>query len=154
MSSAAPSADPSRSPAPAVLAVGTGAAGWAHAMQRAGLAGRVAVCDAGAVEAVPDPGVGAAFDLVLVVDVCGDQDGPANERLLSRLADLVRPGSLVLVGERAGATPSGSRWPVASYARWLTDAGFADVRVERADPSPEVLVHAVRRGPDLDEEAS
>lgn len=157
-----------RSPAagthrPAVLAVGAGSAGWAHALQRAGLAGGVDVRSAADVAGpvrASAPVVGGssasstAFDVLLLVDVCAHQDGPANERLLVRLAALGRPGSLIVVDERTDPATTGTDWPVSSYARWLTDAGFADVRVERAAATTGVLVHAVLRGPEADEEAS
>lgn len=141
-----------------MLAVGAASAGWARALERAGVTAGVACWDPGVAPDRCDGGAAAPagpWDLILVVDVCGRQPSAANERLLGRVAALARGGSLVVVSDPpAGPAPeAGSTWPLASYARWLTDAGFTDVRVEQGGDHAGVAVHAVLRPADAPEEA-
>jgi ubiquinone/menaquinone biosynthesis C-methylase UbiE len=159
-----------------VLEVGSGAAPWSRAIARLDPLVHVTALDLPPVlevtrRHVVDDGLStqysyapgnaltvelgpAAYDLVLVPNVCRLFDAATNVTLLARLALVVAPGGrLVVVDTLPGESPGLSRvvslyalglmirtdlggvHPEADYRRWFADVGLVDVT--RWDVSPD-----------------
>ena len=104
----------------------------------------------------------AAFDLVVMANLCHLFDESANRRLLKRVAGWLAPGGTVAVidllpNERRDdpravilyalglmhRTPSGQAYPFSSYVGWLREAGFEGVeRFELSSYPPVTLVQS------------
>jgi SAM-dependent methyltransferase len=115
--------------------------------------------DAGASDTAPLPGVeSAAFDLAFAADaVTGRNPGEARALVATAFdaltpggtavfVDLLRDGSTEAVRARVRALAAGDGdvYPAADYRRWLTDAGFEDVRVEAVPCDGRSAVAATR----------
>ena len=169
-----------------VLDVGAGAAPWSHAIAWRDPATRVTALDLPAVltatrQVVAQAGLEsqfeylagdlfavdldrAAYDLILVGNVCHLFDEPTNCRLLRRLFGALRPGGTLAIldllpnerldGPRSVTlyalglylrTGSGGVYPFSTYAGWLRETGYAGI--ERTDLSidpPLSLITAQR----------
>lgn len=108
----------------------------------------------------------AAYDLVLVGNLCHLFDAPTNQRLLTRLAATLRPGGTLAILDVLPDTPAACRRSVALYAlglyaraaqggmhsfgayrQWLTAAGLTPPdRADVSDAPPITLIHASHRG--------
>ena len=133
-----------------ILAVGTDAVSWARAVQ--GPARRVVECPDPAVLLERDPqrhpAPGTDFDLILVHGVCGRLDATTNDHLVARLGALAAPGATIVIAD-AHDHDGAPTWTLASYARWLTDAGFTGVGLEPLQVPAGALVHARADRPHL-----
>jgi hypothetical protein len=105
----------------------------------------------------------AAYDLVLLANVCHLFDETHNRVLLRRLQSAVRPGgfvaiidvltshdpaeqrsiSLYALGLRL-RTSSGAIHPIAAYDTWANDAGFGAVHVDPLSAEPSLTLLTCR----------
>ncbi|WP_431920643.1 methyltransferase [Micromonospora wenchangensis] len=94
-----------------------------------------------------DPALPDGHDVILLSMILHDWDEPTNRALLARCHDALPPGGVIVISElllndeRTGPpeaalmgmnmlveTEGGKNYSGAEYRRWLTDAGFVDVR--------------------------
>jgi SAM-dependent methyltransferase len=168
-----------------VLDVGAGAAPWSIALATSSPAVHVTALDLPSViatteRAVEAANVGdrfdyvpgdmftcelsqAAYDLVLLANVCHLFDETHNRVLLRRLRSALRPGGLVAIidvltsrdpAEQRSIslyalglrlrTSSGAVHPIAAYETWANDAGFGPVRVDPLSAEPSLTLLTCR----------
>lgn len=171
---------------PDVLDVGAGAAPWSIALARYSPGVRVTALDlppviASTRRAADAAEVGdrfdylpadmftcplphAAYDTVLLANVCHLFDETQNRALLWRLSPAVRPGGLLAIidvlappGQAAPASTSlyalglrlrtsrGGVHPLAAYQTWTSDAGFGPMQVEPLSAALPLMLLACRR---------
>ena len=101
----------------------------------------------------------AAYDLVLLANVCHLFDEMRNRVLLRRLHSALRPGGLVAIidvltsrdpAEQRSIslyalglrlrTSSGAVHPIAAYETWANDAGFGPLHVEPVSAEPSLAL--------------
>jgi ubiquinone/menaquinone biosynthesis C-methylase UbiE len=169
-----------------VLDVGAGAAPWSTALATYSPGVRVTALDLPAVvastrRAVDAADLGdrfeylagdaftcrlhpAAYDLVLLGNICHLFDEAHNRAVLQRLRPAVRPGGLlaiidVLAPPAPGVqrsislyalglrlrTSRGTVHPLAGYEAWTSDAGFGPVQVEPLSATPPLSLLACRK---------
>lgn len=163
-------ADRLSAPGLKVLDVGAGAATWSLALAARDPACRVTAVDLPAVITVTKRAVaaaglgdqfdylagdvfavdlgGAAYDLVVVGNLCHLFDEATNRRLLGKLFEVLRPGGKLAIldavlheemdGPRSVVlyslglllrTSRGQAHPLSAYAKWLRNAGYEGVRL-------------------------
>lgn len=168
-----------------VLDVGAGAAPWSIALATSSPAVHVTALDLPSViattqRAVEAANVGdrfdyipgdmftcelsqAAYDLVLLANVCHLFDESHNRVLLQRLRSALRPGGLVAIidvltsrdpAEQRSIslyalglrlrTSSGAVHPIAAYETWANDAGFGPLHVEPLSTEPSLTLLTCR----------
>jgi SAM-dependent methyltransferase len=168
-----------------VLDVGAGAATWSIALASSSPAIRVTALDLPRVIATTQRAVdaanlgsrfdylpgdmftcelrAAAYDIVLLANVCHLFDEAHNRALLGRLRSALRPGGLVAIidvlpsrdpAEQRSIslyaldlrlrTSSGAVHPIAAYETWTNDAGFGPVHVERLSAQPSLSLLTCR----------
>jgi ubiquinone/menaquinone biosynthesis C-methylase UbiE len=171
-----------------VLDVGAGAAPWTIALARHSPGVRVTVLDLPAVIATTQRAVEAAdlgdrftylpadmftcalppaaYDVVLLANICHLFDEERNRALLHRLRPTVRPGGLLaIIDVLTQADLAAQRWislyafflrlrtsqgavyPLAAYETWTSDAGFGPVQVEPLSAAPSLCLLACRTVP-------
>jgi ubiquinone/menaquinone biosynthesis C-methylase UbiE len=105
----------------------------------------------------------AAYDVVLLANVCHPFDEAHNRVLLRRLRSALRPGGLVAIidvltsrdpAEQRSIslyalslrlrTSSGAVHPIAAYETWANDAGFGPVRVDPLSAEPSLTLLTCR----------
>jgi 2-polyprenyl-3-methyl-5-hydroxy-6-metoxy-1,4-benzoquinol methylase len=169
-----------------VLDVGAGAAPWSIPLARHSAGVRVTALDLPAViaatrRAVDTAGLGdrfdylagdmfacalpaAAYDVVLLANVCHLFGAAQNTTLLRRLRPALRPGGLlaiidVLAPAEAAAplsvslyslglrlrTPDGAVHSLAAYEGWTRGAGFGPIQLETLSSTPSLCLLAARR---------
>jgi len=168
-----------------VLDVGAGEAPWSIALATSSPAVRVTALDLPAViattqRAVDTANVGdrfdyvsgdmftcelsqAAYDVVLVANVCHLFNDTHNRVLLRRLRSALRPGGLVAIIEVLTSrdpakqrsislyalslrlrTANGTVYPIAAYETWTNDAGFGPLQVEPLSAEPSLTLLTCR----------
>jgi SAM-dependent methyltransferase len=168
-----------------VLDVGAGAAPWSIALATSSPAVHVTALDLPSViattqRAVEAANVGdrfdyvpgdmftcelsqAAYDLVLLANVCHLFDETHNRVLLQRLRSALRPGGLVAIidvltsrdpAEQRSIslyalglrlrTSNGAVHPIAAYETWANDAGFGPLHVEPLSAEPSLTLLTCR----------
>jgi len=171
---------------PGVLDVGAGAAPWSIALARHSPGVRVTALDLPAViastrRAVDAAELGdrfdylpadmftcplpqAAYDVVLLANVCHLFDHAQNHSLLRRLRQAVRPGGLLAIIDVLAPpgrevplsislyalglrlrTSRGAVHALSAYQTWTGDAGFGPVQVEPLSAAPSLCLLACRR---------
>jgi SAM-dependent methyltransferase len=105
----------------------------------------------------------AAYDVVLLANVCHLFDETHNRVLLRRLRSALRPGGLVAIidvltsrdpAEQSSIslyalslnlrTSSGTVYPIAAYETWTNDAGFGPLQVEPLSAEPSLTLLTCR----------
>ena len=105
----------------------------------------------------------AAYDVVLLANVCHLFDETHNRVLLRRLRSALRPGGLVAIidvltsrdpAEQCSIslyalslrlrTSSGTVYPIAAYETWTNDAGFGPLQVEPLSAEPSLTLLTCR----------
>jgi ubiquinone/menaquinone biosynthesis C-methylase UbiE len=105
----------------------------------------------------------AAYDVVLLANVCHLFDQAHNRALLRRLRSALRPGGLVAIidvltspdpAEQRSIslyaldlrlrTSGGAVHPIAAYQTWTNDAGFGPVQLERLSAEPPLSLLTCR----------
>jgi ubiquinone/menaquinone biosynthesis C-methylase UbiE len=168
-----------------VLDVGAGAAPWSIALATHSPAVRVTALDLPAViattrRAVEAADLGdrfeylpadmftcalppAAYDVVLLANICHLFDEERNRTLLRRLRPTVRPGGLLaIIDVLTAPDPAAQRWislyaldlrlrtsqgsvhPLAAYETWTSNAGFGPLQVEPLSAVPSLCLLAGR----------
>ena len=168
-----------------VLDVGAGAAPWSIALAMHSPAVRVTALDLPAViattrraveaadlgerfEYLPDDMFTctlppAAYDIVLLANICHLFDEERNRALLHRLRPTVRPGGLLaIIDVLTSPDPAAQRWislyaldlrlrtsqgtvhPLAAYEAWTSDAGFGPLQVEPLSATPSLWLLTCR----------
>jgi ubiquinone/menaquinone biosynthesis C-methylase UbiE len=168
-----------------VLDVGAGAAPWSIALATQSPAVRVMALDLPAVipttrRAVEAADLGdrfdylpvdmftgalppAAYDVVLLANICHLFDEEHNRALLRRLRPTVRPGGLLAIIDVLTSpdpetqrsisvyafflrlrTSRGSVYPLATYETWTSNAGFGPLQVEPLSAAPSLFLLVCR----------
>jgi SAM-dependent methyltransferase len=168
-----------------VLDVGAGAAPWSIALATQSSAVRVTALDLPAViattrRAVEAADLGdrfdylpadifacalppAAYDIVLLANICHLFDPTHNRVLLRRLRATLRPGGLLaIIDVVPSPNPAAQRWislyaldlrlrtsqgavhPLAAYETWTSNAGFGPLQVEPLAAAPSLCLLACR----------
>jgi 2-polyprenyl-3-methyl-5-hydroxy-6-metoxy-1,4-benzoquinol methylase len=168
-----------------VLDVGAGAAPWSIALARYGTGRRVTALDLPSVIADTQRAVNAAdlmdrfdymptdmftcslpdaaYDIVLLANVCHLFDDASNRALLQRLRPTLRPdGLLAIIDVLPSTDPAAQRsislyalglrlrtshgavHPLTAYETWTSDAGFAPLQVEQLSCTPPLHLLACR----------
>jgi ubiquinone/menaquinone biosynthesis C-methylase UbiE len=168
-----------------VLDVGAGAAPWSIALATQSPAVRVTALDLPAViattrRAVEAADLGdrfeylpadmftrtlprAAYDMVLLANICHLFDETRNRALLHRLRPTVRPGGLLaIIDVVPSPDPAAQRWislyaldlrlrtsqgtvhPLEAYQTWTSNAGFGPLQVEPLSDAPSLCLLACR----------
>jgi ubiquinone/menaquinone biosynthesis C-methylase UbiE len=168
-----------------VLDVGAGAAPWSIALATHSPAVRVTALDLSAVIATTRRTVEAAdlgdrfeylpadmftctlppaaYDIVLLANICHLFDEPRNRALMHRLRPTVRPGGvLAIIDVLTSPDPAAQRWislyalglrlrtsqgtvhPLEAYQAWTSNAGFGPLQVEPLSATPSLCLLACR----------
>ena len=105
----------------------------------------------------------AAYDVVLLANICHLFDDERNRALLHRLRPTVRPGGMLAIIDVLASpdpetqrsisvyafflrlrTSRGSVHPLAAYETWTSDAGFGPLQVEPLSDTPPLCLLACR----------